>query len=165
MQAAIAELAVVQRRFLRAFASEAADAGDGAVELTVTGSPILTVGAGQVEVGVRLTEPRRLRLRVTDFDGRLVRTLFEGSREPGRLVRRWQGDDETGEPVPKGPYRIELTAAMTGGDTSGRERLEAWSEFYRRNCRERLIDYVRLDTRTPFDRALLAYLEKRARLL
>jgi len=46
-----------------------------------------------------------------------------------------------------------------------RERLEAWSDFYRRNCRERLIDYVRLDTRTPFDRALLAYLEKRARLL
>jgi len=32
-------------------------------------------------------------------------------------------------------------------------------------CREQLIDYVRLDTRTPFDRALLAYLEKRARLL
>ena len=46
-----------------------------------------------------------------------------------------------------------------------RERLEAWSDFYRRNCRERRIDYVRLDTRTPFDRALLAYLEKRARLL
>ena len=43
--------------------------------------------------------------------------------------------------------------------------LEAWSEFYRRNCRERRIDYVRIDTRTPFDRALLAYLEKRARLL
>jgi uncharacterized protein (DUF58 family) len=46
-----------------------------------------------------------------------------------------------------------------------REKLEAWSAFYQRNCRERRIDYVRLDTRTPFDRALLAYLEKRARLL
>jgi uncharacterized protein (DUF58 family) len=46
-----------------------------------------------------------------------------------------------------------------------REKLEAWSDYYRRHCRERLIDYVRLDTRTPFDRALLAYLEKRARLL
>ena len=32
------------------------------------------------------------------------------------------------------------------------------------NCRERLIDYVRLDTRTPFDRALLAYLNKRSML-
>jgi uncharacterized protein (DUF58 family) len=46
-----------------------------------------------------------------------------------------------------------------------RERLEAWRERYRRTCRERLIDYVPLDTRTPFDRALLAYLEKRAKLL
>jgi uncharacterized protein (DUF58 family) len=46
-----------------------------------------------------------------------------------------------------------------------RERLEAWSDQYRAACRENLIDYVRLDTRTPFDRALLAYLEKRSRLL
>jgi len=46
-----------------------------------------------------------------------------------------------------------------------REKLAAWIDFYRRNCRERLIDYVPLDTRTPFDRALLAYLEKRARLM
>jgi hypothetical protein len=46
-----------------------------------------------------------------------------------------------------------------------RERLEAWSAQYARTCREQLIDYVRLDTRTPFDRALLAYLEKRVRLL
>jgi uncharacterized protein (DUF58 family) len=48
---------------------------------------------------------------------------------------------------------------------SYRERLGAWTAFYKRSCRERLIDYVQLDTRMPFDRALLAYLEKRARLL
>ena len=46
-----------------------------------------------------------------------------------------------------------------------RQKLEAWSDHYRSVCRENLIDYVRLDTRTPFDRALLAYLEKRARLM
>jgi len=46
-----------------------------------------------------------------------------------------------------------------------RARLEAWRERYRRACREQLVDYVPLDTRTPFDRALLAYLEKRAKLL
>ena len=46
-----------------------------------------------------------------------------------------------------------------------REKLEAWSAQYQRACREHRIDYVRLDTRTPVDRALLAYLEKRARLL
>lgn len=46
-----------------------------------------------------------------------------------------------------------------------RERLAAWSNHYARACRENRIDYVRLDTRTPFDQALLAYLEKRSRLL
>jgi uncharacterized protein (DUF58 family) len=46
-----------------------------------------------------------------------------------------------------------------------RERLEAWRAKYSRACREQLVDYVPLDTRTPFDRALLAYLEKRATLL
>jgi uncharacterized protein (DUF58 family) len=46
-----------------------------------------------------------------------------------------------------------------------RERLTAWTEHYRRACRENLIDYVQIDTRTPFDQALLAYLEKRARLM
>ena len=65
-------------------------------------------------------------------------------------------DLESGERLTTEPWEIARRY---------RERLEAWSDFYRRNCRERRIDYVRLDTRTPFDRALLAYLEKRARLL
>lgn len=46
-----------------------------------------------------------------------------------------------------------------------REKLEAWRAHYARTCRENRVDYVPLDTRTPYDRALLAYLEKRARLL
>jgi uncharacterized protein (DUF58 family) len=46
-----------------------------------------------------------------------------------------------------------------------RERLEDWRNRYSRACREHLVDYVPLDTRTPFDRALLAFLEKRATLL
>jgi uncharacterized protein (DUF58 family) len=46
-----------------------------------------------------------------------------------------------------------------------RERLATWTAQYEHACRENRIDYVRLDTRTPFDKALLAYLEKRSRLL
>jgi len=65
-------------------------------------------------------------------------------------------DMESGERLTTEPWEIARRY---------RERLAAWSEQYQRNCRERRIDYVRLDTRTPFDRALLAYLEKRARLL
>jgi uncharacterized protein (DUF58 family) len=65
-------------------------------------------------------------------------------------------DLESGERLTTEPWEIAKRY---------RERLEVWSEFYRKNCRERRIDYVQIDTRTPFDRALLAYLEKRARLL
>jgi len=65
-------------------------------------------------------------------------------------------DMESGERLTTEPWEISRRY---------RERLAAWRDFYRRNCRERLIDYVELDTRTPFDRALLAYLEKRARLM
>ena len=46
-----------------------------------------------------------------------------------------------------------------------REQLAAWRGHYARACREQRVDYVPLDTRTPFDRALLAFLEKRATLL
>jgi uncharacterized protein (DUF58 family) len=65
-------------------------------------------------------------------------------------------DMESGEKLTTEPWEI---------GPRYRERLDAWRERYRRACRERLIDYVPLDTRTPFDRALLAYLEKRAKLL
>jgi uncharacterized protein (DUF58 family) len=37
-------------------------------------------------------------------------------------------------------------------------------ERYRRECRENMVDYVLLDTRTPFDTALAEYLGKRSRL-
>ena len=45
-----------------------------------------------------------------------------------------------------------------------RARFGAWSENYRRRCQENRIDYVLMDTSTPFDRALLRYLEKRRKL-
>ncbi|HTR97032.1 MAG TPA: DUF58 domain-containing protein [Candidatus Acidoferrales bacterium] len=65
-------------------------------------------------------------------------------------------DMESGERLTTEPWEIGARY---------RERLAAWRDRYRRACREQLIDYVPLDTRTPFDRALLAYLEKRAKLL
>ena len=65
-------------------------------------------------------------------------------------------DMESGAQLTTEPWEIA---------TRYRERLEAWRSRYSRACREHLVDYVPLDTRTPFDRALLAYLEKRAKLL
>ncbi len=65
-------------------------------------------------------------------------------------------DMESGERMTTEPWEIARRY---------RERFSAWTEHYRRQCREQRIDYVQLDTRTPFDQALLAYLEKRAKLL
>jgi hypothetical protein len=45
-----------------------------------------------------------------------------------------------------------------------RQRVEAWMQSLARQCREHLIDYVPMRTSTPFDLALLAYLNKRSAL-
>ncbi len=65
-------------------------------------------------------------------------------------------DLETGAQLTTEPWEIAARY---------RQQLEAWRNQYARACREQRVDYVPLDTRTPFDRALLAYLEKRATLL
>lgn len=45
-----------------------------------------------------------------------------------------------------------------------RESMQEFLEFYKRECRENAIDYVLLDTTTPFDKALFEYLNKRKRI-
>ena len=45
-----------------------------------------------------------------------------------------------------------------------RERLAAWTEALRRACGELRIEFVEITNKTPFDRALLRFLEKRSRL-
>jgi len=64
-------------------------------------------------------------------------------------------DVETGEQLNVQPWEIAKEY---------RRRNEARVEFYRRGCSENRIEYERVLTRTPFDTALLRYLEKRQRL-
>jgi uncharacterized protein (DUF58 family) len=45
-----------------------------------------------------------------------------------------------------------------------RAAVAEWIERYRHTCREIGVDYVPMHTETPFDTALMAFLEKRARL-
>jgi hypothetical protein len=45
-----------------------------------------------------------------------------------------------------------------------RARVANWRAAYRRTCAEHAIDYVEIRTDTPYDVALLRYLEKRRRL-
>jgi uncharacterized protein (DUF58 family) len=64
-------------------------------------------------------------------------------------------DMETGREVLTQPWEIAKDY---------RQKFAAWQESYARLCRENRIDYVPIDTSVPFDRSLLAYLEKRKRL-
>ena len=63
-------------------------------------------------------------------------------------------DLETGEEITTQPWEIA---------EQYRAKFEAWSRAYERACMENRIEYVRLSTETPYDVALLRYLEKRKR--
>lgn len=64
-------------------------------------------------------------------------------------------DAETAERVTTQPWQIAA---------SYNEAMRRFLEMYKRECREHAIDYVMMDTTTPFDTALTGYLAKRQRI-
>ena len=64
-------------------------------------------------------------------------------------------DMETGERLSLQPWEIRKEY---------RQKMEERIAFYKRECGANLIGYERILTDTPFDVALLRYLEKRSRL-
>ncbi len=64
-------------------------------------------------------------------------------------------DLETGEEIQASPWHIRKDYV---------EKLNGLFKRYTLECRERIIDYVLLDTSIPFDFALFSYLSKRRRL-
>ncbi|MFA6456034.1 MAG: DUF58 domain-containing protein [Bacteroidota bacterium] len=64
-------------------------------------------------------------------------------------------DVETGEMLTTQPFHIQKAY---------QEAMKSFMDRYKRECRENSIDYILLDTSTPFDTALLHYLNKRQRI-
>ncbi|MDI6766263.1 MAG: DUF58 domain-containing protein [Bacteroidota bacterium] len=64
-------------------------------------------------------------------------------------------DMETSEELTTQPWHIQR---------SYQEEMKIFLNNYKKECRDHKIDYVRLDTSTPFDVALFQYLNKRKRL-
>lgn len=60
--------------------------------------------------------------------------------------------------------REELTTQPWHIQKAYQESMRSFLESYKRSCREYTIDYVLLDTSTPFDVALFEYLHKRQRM-
>lgn len=63
-------------------------------------------------------------------------------------------DMETGEQLMTQPWQIQKAY---------QREMQAFLERYKRECRENYVDYVLMDTATPFDVALTEYLSKRER--
>jgi uncharacterized protein (DUF58 family) len=64
-------------------------------------------------------------------------------------------DLESGEILSTQPWQIQ---------TAYRDAMHRFTEVYKRECRENYIDYLLLDTTTPFDVALTHYLSKREKM-
>ena len=64
-------------------------------------------------------------------------------------------DLESGEEMMSQPYHLQRAY---------QKEMQAFVERYKRECRENNIDYVLMDTATPFDTALFQYLTKRRRM-
>jgi hypothetical protein len=59
---------------------------------------------------IRLKKPETIDAVIVDSDGDAVRTLLHASREPtGRLVLKWDGEDDSGAIVPDGTYKVRLS--------------------------------------------------------
>lgn len=65
-------------------------------------------------------------------------------------------DLETEERLMTQPWQIQKAYQL---------EMRSFLDRYRKECRENYVDYVLLDTATPFDVALLEYLAKRERIL
>jgi len=62
------------------------------------------------QVAFELAERQRVSLQIFDLKGRLVRTLEEGTFEPGRYERVWNGLDDAGSTVASGTYFVRMLA-------------------------------------------------------
>jgi len=68
--------------------------------------------SGSALIRYALPEPSSVSLKVYDISGRLIRVLDGGVRSAGAYSIRWDGRDESGNPVPGGVYLCRL---QTGG--------------------------------------------------
>jgi hypothetical protein len=64
-------------------------------------------------------------------------------------------DIETQEELTTQPWHIQKAYQQS---------MKEFLEYYKHQCRDNTIDYIMLDTSTPFDKALIEYLNKRKRL-
>lgn len=108
-----------------------------------------------------LDEPERIADAIHHFRHRKHEVLVFHILDPQEVLFAFEReavyvDSESGDRVTTRPQELR-------GDY--RARIDAWRDKLRQVCIEKRADYVPLTTDQPYDRALLEYLSKRARLL
>jgi histidinol-phosphate aminotransferase len=61
-------------------------------------------------ISYRLAQAQRARLQIFDAQGRLIRTIIDSHKSPGRHALDWNGTDEKGAALASGMYYYRLTA-------------------------------------------------------
>jgi flagellar basal-body rod modification protein FlgD len=73
---------------------------------------VVQAGNGSADFGVRLPSPAQsVQVTVSDAAGNVVRTLDLGTLPSGLSQQSWDGNNDAGQPVPAGAYRISVQAA------------------------------------------------------
>jgi hypothetical protein len=87
--------------------SLAGDAPSGALQARmVSGNP----ARGEAAISYRVSTPGRVRARVFNARGELVRTLLDAVREAGFHTVVWDGRDQRGQEAPSGIYFMRIDA-------------------------------------------------------
>ncbi len=80
------------------------------VERRVPVKPVVGPASPVAVLRFALPKPTTATLSVHSADGRVVRTLLNGSLEAGEHDCRWDGCDDRGASVPPGNYSLQLEA-------------------------------------------------------
>ncbi len=66
-----------------------------------------------------------IKVEIKDLNGETVRTMNMGSRNQGEIQTKWDGNDETGRPMPAGRYTYAISGkGMDGKDVKIETKLE-----------------------------------------
>jgi flagellar basal-body rod modification protein FlgD len=111
-------------------------------------SQVLLNDVGSASGSFQLEGPAATtRVEIRDGNGRLVRTLELGAKPEGDVTFSWDGDDDVGNRLPAGRYRISVVAADEEGrpvDATTRLRGEVDAISYDNGYPELRIDAARV---------------------
>jgi flagellar basal-body rod modification protein FlgD len=86
-------------------------------EVTVTGDIVTLKGQGaSVPISFTLDDAAtESTVLIRDASGRTVRTLSVAAKSAGTVTVQWNGQSDSGNPQPAGPYKVTVTATNADG--------------------------------------------------